>query len=419
MNGNLDRHVLLRGSECFSLWAFSQGVFVTDVRPDTKPTAASGYRAVSLGTDPITLERYTALVAALYRGPRQEQPWQDFLEALCDVFEPCITVIGTRLPHPGDPGITYVGGANFSMEEHREYADKFKALDPLVDLPDGIVVALDDVITRDELKKTAYYRTFMEPMNQTQVMGFDVHVNGRVGLFLRLIRGHAAPDFVQRDRDILVLLEPQLRELAHWMDINRSCAREQHLFEQAVDSFALATIILDPKLQIVYANRVAEQLLDPRNGLHCAAGRLGATSRTGNMQLQQALRRLRDEGKGGVPIVIPIPRPQKEHPLLLTLRRLPIQDRFDDTHHIAVYMAAPEIRQLDQVQLVIDAFELTHQEARLVIALANGGTLDDFSEQARISRNTARTHLYSAFRKVGVSQQSALVSHVIRAIHGL
>lgn len=120
-----------------------------------------------------------------------------------------------------------------------------------------------------------------------------------------------------------------------------------------------------------------------------------------------------------MPIVIPIPRPQKEHPLLLTLRRLPIQDRFDDTHHIAVYMAAPEIRQLDQVQLVIDAFELTHQEARLVIALANGGTLDDFSEQARISRNTARTHLYSAFRKVGVSQQSALVSHVIRAIHGL
>lgn len=405
--------------ECFSLWAFGQGVSATNACADSKPTADRGYRAVSSGTGPITLKRYAALVAALYRGPRQERPWQDFLEELRSIFEPCVTVIGLRLPRPGDPGITFVGGADYSAEEHRIYAEKFKALDPLVDLPDGKVVALDDVIPREELKKTVYYRAFMEPADQAQLMGLDIQVNGRVAVFLRLIRGRAAPDFTEDDREILRLIEPQLRELACWMDTSRTHVREQHLFEQASGSLAIATIILDPELRIVYANRVAEQLLRSNNGIRCVADRLSATVRASNVQLREALQLLLQEEKGGVPVVIPIARPTHQYPLLLTLRRLTVQDKLDDTHHIAVYMTAPEIRQINQMQLVADAFELTPQEARLVIALANGGTLDQFVEQAGISRNTARTHLYSTFRKVGVSQQSALVSHVIRAIYGL
>ena len=82
-------------------------------------------------------------------------------------------------------------------------------------------------------------------------------------------------------------------------------------------------------------------------------------------------------------------------------------------------MTDPELRQIDQTQLVMEAFGLTPQEARLVIALANGGTLEEFSSETGVSKNTARTHLYASFRKMGVSQQSSLVSHVIRAIHGL
>lgn len=368
---------------------------------------------------PIPLRQYASLVAALYRGPRQQSPWSDFLEELRAVFEPCITVIGLRLPRPGDPGIAYVGGANFSPEDHRSYANKFKALDPLVDLPDGETVALDDVIPRRELERTAYYQTFMRPFDQAQVMGFDIHSNGRVAVFLRLIRGHGAPDFDRRDRDILELLKPQFRELVGWMDSSRTHLREHQLFEQASSSLAMATIVLDAGLNIVHSNSVAGQLLDSGNGISRVGARLRATMPGSNQQLQQALQRVLASEDGRVPVVVPITRAAHRHPLLLTLKKLPVHEEPEDGPHIAVYMTAPEIRQLDQIQLVVDAFGLTPREARLVIALSNGGTLDEFVASTGVSRNTARTHLYSAFRKVGVSQQSSLVSHVIRAIYGL
>lgn len=70
-------------------------------------------------------------------------------------------------------------------------------------------------------------------------------------------------------------------------------------------------------------------------------------------------------------------------------------------------------------ELLQQLFELTPQEARLVVRLANGLALEDIAEEMNISRNTARTHLQNTFQKTGTKQQSALVSLVFRSISGL
>lgn len=375
--------------------------------------------AITPDASSLSLEGYASLVAALYRGHFQANPWEDFLAELRVLCWPCLTVIGLRVPTPGDAGIAYVGGADYSPQELMNFANKYSALAPLVDLPDGKTVALDDLITREQLRRTTYYQTFMKPFNQEQVMGFDMHRDGKLALFLRLIRGHGEPDFNIRERAVLELLKPQFRELAVWLENSRSLAREHHLSEQAFSSLALGTVILDADLRIVYLNSVAEQLLKNNSGIASVGGKLRIIRHQENQQLQQALARLLSDSKQGIPQVIPIDRPGGQSPLFLTMRRLPFQDRMDDAHHIALYMTDPELRQIDQTELVMEAFGLTPQEARLVIALANGGTLEEFASETGISKNTARTHLYASFRKVGVSQQSSLVSHVIRAIYGL
>ena len=368
---------------------------------------------------PLTVEQYASLVAALYRGRFQESPWQDFLTELRELCAPCLTVIGLRLPTPGDAGITYVGGADYSRQEVMNFANKYSALAPLVDLPDGETVALDDLITREQLHATNYYQTFMKPFNQEQVMGFDMHKDGKVALFLRLIRGRGEPDFCARERAILELLKPQFRELVVWLETSHSLAREHNLHEQACSSLALGTLILDANLCIVYSNSIADQLLKDNSSIASVGGKLRLMRHQQHQQLQQALASLLTDSEQQVPPVISIKRPELRSPLFLTMRRLPLQDRLDDTHQIALYMSDPELRQIDQNQLVVEAFGLTPQEARLVIALANGGTLENFASDTGVSKNTARTHLYASFRKVGVTQQSSLVSHVIRAIHGL
>lgn len=374
--------------------------------------APAGERALSLG-------QYASLVAALYRGRFQAEPWQDFLSELRALCQPCLTVIGLRLPTPGDAGIAYVGGANYSPQDLMNFANNYSALAPLVDLPDGDTVALDDLIPRSQLRQTVYYNAFMKPFDQEQIIGFDIQRSGQVALFVRLIRGHGAPDFGARERDILELLKPQFRELAVWLENGRSLAREHTLHEQAFTSLALGTVMLDAGLRIVHMNSVAEQLLKDNTSIARVAGKLRVMHHREHQQLQQAVAQLLTDSTQAVPHVIPVERETGRSPLFLTLRRLAQQDSLDDIQHAALYMTDPELRQIDQTPLVMDAFGLTPQEARLVIALANGGTLEGFASDTGISKNTARTHLYASFRKVGVTQQSSLVSHVIRAIYGL
>lgn len=374
---------------------------------------------MTLACSAIDTHQYASLVAALYRGPFQQSPWQDFLRELQAAFPPCIPVIGLRLPSPGDTGISFVGGVEISLQDRQNYANKFKALDPLVNLPDVTVVALDDLISRSALKRTTYYQTFMKPFNQEQLIGFDIQRDEQVALFLRLIRGHREATFAGRDRAFLELLIPQFRELAKWMEKSRSHLREHSLFEQAFSNLAMATVILDADMNIVHINNIAEQLLGENNGVICVAGKLRLISREGNLHLQESLQSILASEQDTIPHVISMPRKSQPHPLLMTLKKLPLGDGVENAHHVAVYMTAVEMRHFDKAQLLVEAFGLTPQEIRLVIALVNGRTMDDFVEEMGIRKNTARSHLYSAFRKVGVSQQSSLVSHVLRVIYGL
>jgi DNA-binding CsgD family transcriptional regulator len=367
----------------------------------------------------VSLKEFASLAAALMRGPLQDAPWSDFLKALRHQIPSCLLVIGLELPQPGDAGIAFIEGGEFSPADKLGFANKHASLDPLQGLPDGKLISLDDVIPREKLKETDFYQMFMKPLRHTQIIGFDVHRKGKLALYLRIIRDEGAPDFSAQERATLELLIPLFRELAHWMEHNRSHTREHSLYEQAFSTLAVGTVILDDSFKIVFTNRVADQLLENNEDLTLHSGKLRLPRQHENQNLQHVLQSLLADEAQAVPQVISVQRAGDAPPLYITARRLSLQDQLESKHHIALYMTDPELRQIDQTQLVMQAFNLTKQEARLVIALANGGTLEDFSSETGVSKNTARSHLYSSFRKVGVTQQSALVSHVIRAIYGL
>ena len=340
----------------------------------------------------LGIEQFSALVAALYRGPFQEKKWQDFLQQLRVPFDGCIAVIGFRLPKTEDAGVAYVAGAEILPINHQEYARRFSALDPLVNLPDGEIVSLDDMIPRQELKQTTYYKNFMQPFHQEQVMGFDIHRNDKVAVFIRLIREHGKADFSQQEKTTLKLLLPHCRELVNWMDCSRSYLREQSLFEQAFSTLAMATIVLDSKSKIVHKNQIAARLLNEDNGILCTANTLRLSSHQENQLFQNTLEKLLHGTKNIVPHSIVISRRAQPYPLLMTIKNIPFKDEIENERHVAIYIIAPEMRHFDQTQLVIDAFGLTQQEARLVMALINGKTLDDFASEMGISKNTARSH---------------------------
>ena len=90
-----------------------------------------------------------------------------------------------------------------------------------------------------------------------------------------------------------------------------------------------------------------------------------------------------------------------------------------NTPSVVVFINQSEMLGQTQESVMQQLFEFTRSEARLAIALANGMSLDEIAVDMFVSRNTVRSHLRSAFQKAGVSQQSALVSLVLRSMVGM
>jgi DNA-binding CsgD family transcriptional regulator len=67
-----------------------------------------------------------------------------------------------------------------------------------------------------------------------------------------------------------------------------------------------------------------------------------------------------------------------------------------------------------QLTVLCDAFRLTPSEARLALLLAGGRSIEEAAYQLGVARETARSHLKSAFRKTGTHRQGELVALVGR-----
>jgi DNA-binding CsgD family transcriptional regulator len=61
---------------------------------------------------------------------------------------------------------------------------------------------------------------------------------------------------------------------------------------------------------------------------------------------------------------------------------------------------------------LIEVFEVTPAEAKLIAHLVDGLTLTAAAEALGVSRNTARAQLSSIFTKTGVNRQTQLVKLV-------
>ena len=111
-------------------------------------------------------------------------------------------------------------------------------------------------------------------------------------------------------------------------------------------------------------------------------------------------------------------RSEQQLPLNLVLRPLPPGSSIDGQAlpAVAVFISDPEYKSPAPVDILQQLYGLTPAESRLATALADGLSLDAASEMLHISRNTARAHLRAIFSKTGVTQQTMLVSLLLKSV---
>lgn len=379
------------------------------------------------------LEEFNQLVAAIYSGPYEDKPWQTFLQQLREICNAKMSVLSLSRPRPNYPGVTFLDGMDSSQESNLQYANEFGALDPFVNLPDGVAVTIEEVVPLDQLRKTAFYQKFMLPTDCVQFLGIDILHDGVVRILLRVARGEMAPAFTETERQLFNLLVPHLRQLLQWLDRDQRQESERALYETVTSRLAMGTILLDQSRHILHCNPTARHMLSSREGLREINGRLVADSPSDNHLLQQLLKQSceRQDFSPGLTEAITLSRSHSPSALYLLIK--PVAPSICANDHAdpielgdeanpprtALYINAPDKLDITHQAILQQLFDFTPSEARLAIALANGLSLDEIAAELCVTRNTLRSHLRSTFQKTDVNQQSALVSLVLRSIAGL
>lgn len=180
-----------------------------------------------------------------------------------------------------------------------------------------------------------------------------------------------------------------------------------------------AVIILDTTGQVLSMSARAEDLLNARDGLTLERRRLGTDSIATNARLGFAIASAVKSGTvGGAGASVRLPRPSGKADWLILVSPCP---RHLD--HLPVRTPAAVLRIIESdpgtclSPAHAELFDLSPREAEVAQSLLAGHSLESLCALLAISRNTAKVHLQSIFRKTGTNRQSELVhllSNVVR-----
>lgn len=104
--------------------------------------------------------------------------------------------------------------------------------------------------------------------------------------------------------------------------------------------------------------------------------------------------------------VMVITRPSGGQPIILTLF---VVSTTDEEPHLMIVFRDPDMEPTPQWEIFTRHFNLSAIEAKLSLALADGLSINEYSEKFFTSPHTTRTHLKSIFVKTGTRRQSDLL----------
>jgi len=380
---------------------------------------------------------YDHLLAHLYQGALDAQPWQSALPALRRALDAQVVSLILRPPSVDDQGVILncvrpesghddedTGLADPGDWQASAYREQFFALDPFVDLPRDQVVTLEDLLPDEALRKSDYYLHYLEPIGLFRILGVDTAEPGGMLARLRASRRRCERRFGRAERGLLTLLTPHLRRaLEIYARLNRTTS-ERDIYAGAVNQLSVATIILDEQGRVLTSNDVGRALLAQGDGLSLRNDRLHIEGRDINQELQAALSaiiRARQRSEAALVRALRVPRAGNRTDLGLVIRPVPGgQSREGQAiPAAAVFISDPELQESASQHILGDLFGLTPAEARLATLLARGLSLAQVSAAQHISPHTARAQLKSVFAKTGVSRQAELVRLVLKSAASL
>jgi DNA-binding CsgD family transcriptional regulator len=386
-----------------------------------RPPRAEAPRSAEEGcAESQTLE---TLVALIYEGCLEPQPWLSFLRALrlhvgCDTAD--ISLISAR--SGGVPLSVWDTRLPLTAADVREAEARQRHLahlDPMATRPwqPGEALTLDEIATRAELERNPFFLKVMRPFGIEQALSLFFTEPSGWSCLIGLMNGGEGRPFGAPEKALLRRLRPHLERalrLYAGMAAERS---EKRVLEDAVARLAIGVITLDLHGRVVHSNPVAQALVRRTRALTVADGQLRAARSEDARRLRQAIQEAAAAPDAGMVAAFQIDDGEGDTLCLLVRPIFPATPlRGESSPRVAVYLSDPAHRYATPDRLIAQLFGLTAAEASLSLALANGATVDEAAAALGLARSTVRSYIKSVFLKTGVRRQAHLVRLILHSV---
>ena len=278
--------------------------------------------------------------------------------------------------------------------------------------------ASDQHIPPGTLERTEFYADFCRPHDLYHVIGTAFSVApGEVAL-LGVHRQRAQGPFADSPL-VQAPLQALLPHLQRALRIRARLARsgmQERTTRAALDSLDTAVLLVDGRLDVVYANASALALFGAglERSLHGPAG--GSPRWCALPQLAQAVRQAIGAGHGKrsaapVPSALRLPRPGAPDLCLTVAPFRPPQGQSGQRPCALVLARDPQAPAV-AIPALQQLFDLTQAEALVAQALAQGAAIDRIAADTGVSINTVRTHLHHIYDKTGTARQGELIAKI-------
>jgi DNA-binding CsgD family transcriptional regulator len=275
--------------------------------------------------------------------------------------------------------------------------------------PIGRLVLSDEALPLAELQTTTFYDEVLRPQ--------DVGHNGMIVLAARddfraafnLCRSVRHGPFDPDEQRLLEWLSPHLcRSVTLGFRIDGYIAM-QHASFGALDRLADGVIVLDRKARVLFTNGAARRIAE--QGAVRLQQPIATDSPAHSQRLNELIRAALQGAAGGT---MSLPRDVNGRLLTILVSSIRSKDlgRLSDVGvkdaAVLLFVIDPANRRSIPLGQIMDAYGLTHAEARVALAASSGNTVIETAQSLGLSPNTIKTHLRHVFAKTGTGRQAEL-----------
>ena len=373
----------------------------------------------------IDLKAFSDLLTALYgAATSNESTKKNFLTQLKQLLNLQHATLIVRPPSALDAGLIYTSGDETDIpilgNEVGSYTSLY-AQDPLINLPLNKVVTIDEITPRTQLIKSDYYELFLKPINIYYIAGIDWLYEKDSRISIRFTREETQGPFTDAEKQFFELLIPHLEQSVALGIQLRQLDSERQIYADSISKRSIGIITLDKNGNILQTNATAERFISEGDGFKESQNKIKLNNSTEQDSLvkfiSEAINTIKQQGRAPIN-ALAVSRDSGKSSYQMMVKPMPVDfhNESDVTPYLTLLVQDPEKNLEISVRTLMNLYQLTMSEATIAILLAEGHTTDEVAVELDIKKNTVRAHLRSMFVKMGVTQQSMLVSLVLTSL---